>query len=248
MRSLLSVLTTVSLLAATVTLLLLQLPTADAVCSLTNEPGQKLPYYNDSNGIPSCRRGYYCPDFDASNTSTYPEACLADAVCQVKRLWGETCDTSQGTYEPRVCPAGFYCPYNEGTIIKCADDVLCGIGSTEPETCPALSFCNGEKAQNFGLLVYWLVMSVALIFIYVIYGRVGLTSTLTETTDENGLTPTPGGNTREVSWSPDSAAPVATARPSASSSPTSPSLSRTPPPARPSTSSRTCPAPWSPAP
>eukprot|EP01084_Bolivina_argentea_P157191 273934_1 len=155
MRSLVMIVTAVA------AVLLLQAPTADAVCTLTGEAGQRIADYNDTNGIPSCRAGYYCPDFDSANTSTYPEACLAHPVCAAKRLFGEQCDEPQGTFEPVVCPSGSYCPYNKGTIIKCASDVMCGVGSVEPEACPALSFCNGKKAQNFGNLVYFLLLSIA---------------------------------------------------------------------------------------
>eukprot|EP01040_Poterioochromonas_malhamensis_P016556 gene16556-18824_t len=116
----------------------------------------------------ACAQGYYCPLYDASNSSTYPVQCAATDDCLLDRLATDFC-SRQGRYEPVLCEEGKYCP-TPTEQIKCPADHFCPIGQSEPRKCGSLTSCPAGSSKrtdlssllavfltDFGVIMIWLL-------------------------------------------------------------------------------------------
>ncbi len=103
---------------------------------------------------PACASGYYCPFINETDPTTWPSVCPPTPSCYVDRVVSILCE-QQGTYEPVVCEAGFYCP-DFRTKLICPEGHFCRLGSTEPVECQFWSDCpEGSEQQRFyGALVF----------------------------------------------------------------------------------------------
>jgi ABC-type multidrug transport system ATPase subunit len=104
-------------------------------------------------GYGMCPRGYLCPNSNPANASTYPRICPATAECLALRLDNQFCPP-QGTYEPSVCPAGFYCPTGLAAL-PCPEGYYCPVGTSDPFACALISSCPEGTAvtYDYGSLV-----------------------------------------------------------------------------------------------
>eukprot|EP01040_Poterioochromonas_malhamensis_P012359 gene12359-13511_t len=113
-----------------------------------------------------CAPGWYCPLYQASNSSTYPVQCAATDDCLLDRLKTEFCDR-QGRYEPLLCEKGYYCP-NPSEQIKCPKDYFCPMGQYEPISCGPLTSCpeGSDKRTDYSSLVAIVVTDVGVVLIW----------------------------------------------------------------------------------
>lgn len=105
------------------------------------------------SGSPHCPQGFYCPNLNVSDESTWPSVCMPTPGCARQRLMGSFC-ASQGTYEPTVCKEGYYCP-SAHEQIECPAGSFCPIGSSAPFQCSILSACpaGSTRERFYGALV-----------------------------------------------------------------------------------------------
>ncbi|KAJ3094464.1 hypothetical protein HDU97_008035 [Phlyctochytrium planicorne] len=127
---------------------------------------------NISVGIPlinstsiGCEKGYYCPYYNRSDANTIPVACPPDPICQINRVFSDTC-LPQGRYEPMLCLSSFYCP-DSSTIIPCPEGYFCPRGSQSPIACQFLSSCPAGSSfeSHYGLTLIVIIIDIVLLFI-----------------------------------------------------------------------------------
>ena len=152
---------------------------ADCRCYVDNSTGTLLPQIYGPGGLPICAPGFYCPGLVPSDPSTYPVYCPPSPDCQLNRLLGSAC-TPQGSYEPIMCPGGYFCPGGAAQL-ACPVGHFCPLGSTTPIQCDSLSLCNGE--QNSGVVYLGGALASALIVmvlcvVIALYRRFGKQSTV----------------------------------------------------------------------
>ena len=143
--------------------------TVDATCNAANAVGAPLPPTTTDLAYGLCPVGFYCPNSDINNKSTYPAVCPADQHCLAERLAGRVCE-AQGTYEPLPCLEGKYCPTGKQQL-ECPKGSFCPLGSWEHHECSGLSSCPaGSRTEYFlgCLLILALVdaVVVALVLVY----------------------------------------------------------------------------------
>ena len=70
-----------------------------------------------------------------------------------------------GILEPRVCPAGKYCPFGGKQQLNCTSGHFCPLGSVEPLSCSLGASCTTNAAKNQSVLAIGLlaVLDLALI-------------------------------------------------------------------------------------
>ncbi|TVY93973.1 ABC transporter G family member [Lachnellula willkommii] len=107
-----------------------------------------------------CGQGFYC---EHNNATFPPQYCPPTVECQSSRLSGQSCDP-QGTFEPVVCQAGFYCP-KEGGKIKCPAGSFCRIGSYEPSKCSPGSQCKEGAIRDMFFLPMGILIIIDLLLI-----------------------------------------------------------------------------------
>ncbi len=112
-----------------------------------------------------CAPGFYCPNLDPSNNSTWAVICPPSLECSAARLASNYCPP-QGIYEPRLCTAGYYCPTSTQQII-CPSGSYCSVGSVEPTKCSLLSDCSegSEYEKYYGSILFILLFDLGLIFL-----------------------------------------------------------------------------------
>uniref|UniRef100_A0A7S1LB71 ABC transporter domain-containing protein n=1 Tax=Neobodo designis TaxID=312471 RepID=A0A7S1LB71_NEODS len=143
--------------------------TAAGSCLVPNASGLVLPPVNIS-GHGMCPRGFYCPNSNISDPATWPVVCPPTDECVLRRRDSEFC-AAQGTYEPVVCPEGYYCADGR-TKLVCPKGSRCPFGTTDPFECSALSYCpEGSRQERFVGVVLVIVLvdaalAAALFFIY----------------------------------------------------------------------------------
>eukprot|EP01033_Poteriospumella_lacustris_P019313 gene19313-13966_t len=113
-----------------------------------------------------CAPGYYCPLYNASDSSTFPVQCAATDDCVITRLTAKFC-SAQGTYEPLLCEAGHYCP-SPSEQIKCPEDHYCPIGQSKPIKCGAMTACaaGSSKKREWGSLLSLVIGDIAAVILY----------------------------------------------------------------------------------
>ena len=106
------------------------------------------------------------------NNATFPpQYCPPAADCQSSRLMGQSC-APQGTFEPVVCEAGFYCP-KEGGKIRCPAGSFCRIGSYEATKCSPGSSCKEGAIRDMSFLPMGILIIVDILLITaVIIGKI----------------------------------------------------------------------------
>eukprot|EP00744_Colponema_vietnamica_P005775 GILI01008430.1.p1 GENE.GILI01008430.1~~GILI01008430.1.p1 ORF type:complete len:393 (+),score=61.58 GILI01008430.1:168-1346(+) len=123
----------------------------------------------DANGVPMCALGYHCPNFNASDPSTYPQYCTPEASCIIDRSFGDKCQP-YGSQEPDICLQGYYCP-TATDVYECPEGHYCTHASYEPTKCPPLSICPAGSYQMIylGGVLSSLCMIGLLIFLVITY-------------------------------------------------------------------------------
>ena len=168
------------------TLLAAAPPVAADGCYLDQSLGAPLPFPAHPE-LGMCSRGFYCPNSNFTNRSTYPRYCPPTPQCLKTRQESNFCPP-QGPYEPQVCAAGFYCPTSY-LQLPCPAGHWCYYGMSEPQECPGLAYCPSGTVVPYdysGLLVVILLDIGLLIFVFVIYRRRIFSPKPTFPTDENG--------------------------------------------------------------
>jgi hypothetical protein len=80
-----------------------------------------------------------------------PQYCPPFPQCQSARLSGQTC-SAQGSLEPVVCTAGYYCPKGGQQQIKCPKGSFCPQGSYQAIKCTAGSRCPEGSTRDMTFL------------------------------------------------------------------------------------------------
>lgn len=119
----------------------------------------------------SCAPGFYCPNLNPNDNSTWAVVCPPSQDCAYLRLDSEYCPP-QGTFEPALCQEGFYCP-NFKQAIECPENYFCPPGSSQPRSCSLLSSCpkGSGKEQYYGSLLYIILFDVGLALLISAYRR-----------------------------------------------------------------------------
>jgi ABC-type multidrug transport system ATPase subunit len=136
-------------------------------CAASGAEGLLLPPFPYDADYGMCPRGYYCPNSDPNNRSTYPAICPPTQACLAKRSKFEYCD-QQGVFEPIVCPEGQYCPTGHERFV-CPQGYRCPFGTTKPIKCNALSYCpEGSYTELFlgAILIIVLVDALVVAFYF----------------------------------------------------------------------------------
>ncbi|CUG02458.1 ABC transporter, putative [Bodo saltans] len=143
----------ISLAVSCACLAILSVGTAESACLVDNTTDGFLLPVVDVPGYGMCPRGYLCPNSNPANVSTYPRICPATTECLALRLDNQFCPP-QGTYEPYVCPAGFYCPTGLAAL-PCPKGYYCPVGTTDPFKCAPISSCpeGTSVTYDYGSLV-----------------------------------------------------------------------------------------------
>lgn len=117
-----------------------------------------------------CPLGWYCPYYNASDTSTYPVQCAPTNECLINRLEAKFCDP-QGKYEPTLCPKGYYCP-TATQLIKCPANHFCPLGQYKPQECGMLSTCDAgaEKKFEYSSMIVIIIVDAFAVITYVLTG------------------------------------------------------------------------------
>jgi hypothetical protein len=113
----------------------------------------------------TCVKGFYCPNANSTDPTTWPQMCTPTSDCQRQRLLGKKC-VQQSRYEPVICEEGYYCPTQSSKVV-CPAGSFCPMGSTLPFSCSPLAYCpEGSKFQTnlAGFLAFVLVDLILLIF------------------------------------------------------------------------------------
>lgn len=102
----------------------------------------------------SCAPGFYCPNLEPLDNSTWAVVCPPSTECSYERLDNKFC-SPQGIYEPRLCEEGFYCP-NFKQMLLCPSGSYCPPGSVAPRSCSLLSSCpaGSKNEQFYGSLLF----------------------------------------------------------------------------------------------
>jgi len=118
---------------------------------------------------PVCPRGFFCPLLNASSNKTWPQICPPTLECQLQRLNGVWCEP-QGVYEPKLCPAGFYCG-NGTAATRCPAGHWCARGSVAPRACGPLTTCppGTRVGRSYGGLLGALVTDAALAAVFLFF-------------------------------------------------------------------------------
>ena len=105
------------------------------------------------SNVYTCLPGLYCPFLIYGDNSTFPAMCPPTIDCSIKRLMGGWC-SPQGTYEPRICSKGSFCPTPTLSQI-CPSGSWCPRGSSQPIACEWLSSCPEGSVfrTHWGLLL-----------------------------------------------------------------------------------------------
>lgn len=142
-----------SLAVSCACLAILSVGTAESACLVDNTTDGFLLPVVDIPGYGMCPRGYLCPNSNPANVSTHPRICPATTECLALRLDNQFCPP-QGTYEPYVCPAGFYCPTGLAAL-PCPKGYYCPVGTTDPFKCAPISSCpeGTSVTYDYGSLV-----------------------------------------------------------------------------------------------
>lgn len=149
---------------------------AGSGCYRDGSAGSPLPYPSTSTPQGMCTRGFYCPNSNYANTSTYPKFCPPTKECLEVRQLNKFC-APQGPFEPTVCDAGFYCPTGYSRI-QCPKGYWCGLGFSEPKKCTALMHCPAGTAipYDYGGLLGVILLDLALVLFIVLLYRARLFS------------------------------------------------------------------------
>ena len=118
---------------------------------------------------PICPLGFYCPNINLEDESTWPQYCPPTTECAILRLGNQWC-TAQGKYEPTLCTPGYYCP-TFATQYICPEDHFCVRGTNIPVECSPLSYCpEGTRIGIFyGGALFSLLIDMVLIGIFIWY-------------------------------------------------------------------------------
>ena len=121
--------------------------------------------------LPYVSPGYYAPNLNVTNPTTYPSTCPPTFDCQKNRLFAKECDP-QCLYEPLVVPQGYYSP-DSLILIECPQEFYCPLGSTSPIVCESLTLCPvGSCTQKFyGGLIITLIVDIAIYIGFKYYTR-----------------------------------------------------------------------------
>lgn len=93
-----------------------------------------------------------------------PQYCPPLPQCQDLRLSGAQC-TPQGTFEPVLCDAGWYCPNNGTERIECPSGSYCPHGVASPIKCSVGSRCPAGSQRNMNFLPMGILLLVDIILI-----------------------------------------------------------------------------------
>lgn len=169
-------------------------------CLMDGADGLMLDPYYDSNGTITCMPGFYCPNLDTQNTSTYPVYCPPLPDCALDRILGDECDDVQSPFEPQLCPKRYYCPTPHQKI-RCPEGYFCFAGFMQPRKCDEwFGYCpEGSKRQfYYGSFIFFALSSIVVIVAVIVYRKQCLVAELEfgETTANSSSVVTP--NTMEM--------------------------------------------------
>ncbi|KIV78509.1 hypothetical protein PV11_10219 [Exophiala sideris] len=119
--------------------------------------------YCAPNNTNVCLPGFHCPHSNATNP---PQYCPPTEECLLIRSSRGTC-SPQGTYEPRVCDPGYYCPSPGKTIIECPRGYFCPQGSVQPIRCAPVSLCPARSRRQVAMLPVYVTVAIDLILVLV---------------------------------------------------------------------------------
>ncbi|CZR59382.1 related to ABC transporter protein (ATP-binding-cassette protein) [Phialocephala subalpina] len=108
-----------------------------------------------------CLEGFFCQHNTDDNL---PQYCPPLPECQDLRLSGVQC-TPQGTFEPVLCDAGWYCPNNGTQRIECPSGSYCPHGVASPIKCSIGSRCPAGSQRNMNFLPMGILLLVDIILI-----------------------------------------------------------------------------------
>lgn len=91
-----------------------------------------------------------------------PEYCPPTPECLITRLEfsRNICNSSQGMYEPVVCPAGHFCGSGGKQVAPCPQGYFCPLGTMEPFRCGSTSVCPEGSDREFvmdGFIVTFII-------------------------------------------------------------------------------------------
>ncbi|KIV95082.1 hypothetical protein, variant 1 [Exophiala mesophila] len=118
------------------------------------------------NNTDVCLLGFSCPHSNATNP---PQYCPPTEQCLLVRSTKGTC-RPQGTYEPRVCPPGHYCPFGGKQLIRCPRGTFCPMGSFEPTQCGPASMCPAGSRRQVVMLPVYITAAIDFLLIVVAVG------------------------------------------------------------------------------
>jgi ABC-type multidrug transport system ATPase subunit len=145
------------------------LATANAECNTPGAVASPLPPFLKDLAYGLCPVGFYCPNCDVTNRSTFPSVCPPTPHCLSERLAGRVCGP-QGTFEPLPCLEGKYCKTGKSQQ-ECPEGHFCPIGTQEPYKCSGLSHCPaGARTEYFlGCLLILFLVDASVIALAVVY-------------------------------------------------------------------------------
>jgi ABC-type multidrug transport system ATPase subunit len=113
---------------------------------------------------PECALGFFCPNIDPLDESTWPQVCPPTVECQFARL-GNTWCPPQGRYEPQLCEPGFFCP-TPFLMLPCPEGTWCTRGTVRPRPCGPMTLCpRGTQIGTFygGVLLAAIIDALLLV-------------------------------------------------------------------------------------
>ncbi|OGM49784.1 ABC transporter, partial [Aspergillus bombycis] len=102
-----------------------------------------------------------------------PVYCPPTIECQTIRSqpYDNICAQPQGTFEPIVCPAGFYCPPNGQEKIRCPSGFYCPLGSFYAKRCRALSVCHERSEREVSLIGIACLIAIYMLLLLLVIAR-----------------------------------------------------------------------------
>ncbi|TGO15858.1 hypothetical protein BTUL_0035g00640 [Botrytis tulipae] len=116
-----------------------------------------------------CPKGFHCPNNTLTNL---PEYCPPTPLCQILRFSGGACIPTMGTYEPSLCPAGYFCPEPGKLQNPCPAGSYCRAGSALPTKCAISSRCPEKSVRDMNLVPVAILIVVDVVMLM---GALGIT-------------------------------------------------------------------------